>query len=247
VSDSDHSWSGAIPPPPVELDQLSNSGALGSYYRVYLEFILRRVVHDLGNSISGINSLSDYHLRSGVDDPGLEESLGLIRDSAEHSRHLLVMVGDLLQTPETAEELVRPSELIQEASKIASMLLSRSVELEIAQSADDNATGIFVVRGEFLRKVLALIAMDVSHLRIPSGKIYLGWEREGTKVRIIYRSIFHPPSDLRSQASTLMAHVSREVKISSSIEGDEFTLSLCFPLVQPGEPGIDSLGRDEIG
>ena len=102
MSDSDHSWSGAIPPPPVELNQLSNSDALGTYYRVYLEFILRRVVHDLGNSISGINSLSDYHLRSGVDDPGLEESLGLIRDSAEHSRHLLVMVGDLLQPPETA-------------------------------------------------------------------------------------------------------------------------------------------------
>jgi hypothetical protein len=239
VSDSDHSWSGAIPPPPVELNQLSNSDALGTYYRVYLEFILRRVVHDLGNSISGINSLSDYHLRSGVDDPGLEESLGLIRDSAEHSRHLLVMVGDLLQPPETAEELVHPSELIQEASKIVSMLLSRSVELESAESADDRATGIFVVRGEFLRKVLALTAMDVSHLRIPSGKIFLGWEREGTKVRIIYRSIFHPPSNLRSQASTLMAHVGREAEVSSSIEGDEFTLSLYFPLVQLGEPGIE--------
>lgn len=239
MSDSDHSWSGAIPPPPVELNQLSNSDALGTYYRVYLEFILRRVVHDLGNSISGINSLSDYHLRSGVDDPGLEESLGLIRDSAEHSRHLLVMVGDLLQPPETAEELVHPSELIQEASKIVSMLLSRSVELESAESADDRATGIFVVRGEFLRKVLALTAMDVSHLRIPSGKIFLGWEREGTKVRIIYRSIFHPPSNLRSQASTLMAHVGREAEVSSSIEGDEFTLSLYFPLVQLGEPGIE--------
>jgi len=239
VSDSDHSWSGAIPPPPVELNQLSNSDALGTYYRVYLEFILRRVVHDLGNSISGINSLSDYHLRSGVDDPGLEESLGLIRDSAEHSRHLLVMVGDLLQPPETAEELVHPSELIQEASKIVSMLLSRSVELESAESADDRATGIFVVRGEFLRKVLALTAMDVSHLRIPSGKIYLGWEREGTKIRIIYRSIFHPPSNLRSQASTLMAHVGREAEVSSSIEGDEFTLSLYFPLVQLDEPGIE--------
>jgi hypothetical protein len=90
------------------------------------------------------------------------------------------------------------------------MLLSRSVELESAESADDRATGIFVVRGEFLRKVLALTAMDVSHLRIPSGKIFLGWEREGTKVRIIYRSIFHPPSNLRSQASILMAHVGRE-------------------------------------
>ena len=70
---------------------------LGPFYRVYVEFILRRVVHDLGNSVSGINSLSDYHLRSGVSDPGLEESLTLIRESAELSRELLVAVGDLLQ------------------------------------------------------------------------------------------------------------------------------------------------------
>jgi hypothetical protein len=247
VSDSDHSWSGAIPPPTVDLNPLANSDALGSFYRIYLEFLLRRIVHDLGNSISGINSLSDYHLRSGVDDPGLEESLGLIRDSAEHSRHLLVMVGDLLQPPETAEELVHPSELIQEASKIVSMLLSRSVELEIVENADDSAIGIFVVRGEFSRKILALTAMDVSHMRIPSGKIYLGWEREETKVRIIYRSIFRPPSDLRSQASTLMADVGQSVDVSSGTEGDEFTLSLRFPLVQHGEPGIDLLGRCEIG
>jgi hypothetical protein len=247
VSDSDHSWSGAIPPPMVELNQLSNSSALGSFYRVYLEFVLRRVVHDLGNSISGINSLSDYHLRSGVDDPGLEESLSLIRDSAEHSRDLLILVGDLLQPAETAEELVPPSELIKESSKVVSMLLPRSVELEIAEGTDDGATGISVVRGEFLRKVLALTAMDVSHLRVPSGKICLGWEHEGTRVRVIYRSIFHPPSDLRSQASILMAHIGREVEISSSINGDEFTLSLHFPLVQHGEPGIDLPGRNEMG
>jgi hypothetical protein len=229
VSDSDHSWSGAIPPPMVELNQLSNSSALGSFYRVYLEFVLRRVVHDLGNSISGINSLSDYHLRSGVDDPGLEESLSLIRDSAEHSRDLLILVGDLLQPAETAEELVPPSELIKESSKVVSMLLPRSVELEIAEGTDDGATGISVVRGEFLRKIC------------------LGWEHEGTRVRVIYRSIFHPPSDLRSQASILMAHIGREVEISSSINGDEFTLSLHFPLVQHGEPGIDLPGRNEMG
>src|SRR6516165_8701214 len=111
----------------MEAGELSHVGALASFYQVYLEFILRRVVHDLGNSVSGINSLSDYHLRSGVNDPGLEESLGLIRDSAEHSRDVLITVADLLQPPETAEEFIRPSELIGEASKIATILLPRSV------------------------------------------------------------------------------------------------------------------------
>ena len=74
----------------MELSQTTREDRLGPFYRVYVDFILRRVVHDLGNSVSGINSLSDYHLRSGVADPGLEESLTLIRESAELSRDLLV-------------------------------------------------------------------------------------------------------------------------------------------------------------
>jgi hypothetical protein len=236
VNESDPLWSGALPSQAAELNQLSNSDALGAFYRVYLEFILRRVVHDLGNSISGINSLSDYHLRSGVDDPGLEESLGLIRESAEHSRDLLIMVGDLLQPPETAEELVKPSELIREVSKIVTMLLPRSVQVEIAEGEEGDATGVSVVRGEFLRRALALAAMDVSHLRIASGKICLGWESDGVKTRIFYRSNFDPPSDLRSRAQGLMSHVSREAEVRSISKDNEFTLSLYFPSVRLGEP-----------
>ncbi|HEV3210302.1 MAG TPA: hypothetical protein VGY91_08545 [Chthoniobacterales bacterium] len=237
MTDSELSRSGVDPPLTVEQNQLSTSEALGAFYRVYLEFILRRVIHDLGNSISGINSLSDYHLRSGVNDPGLEESLGLIRESAEHSRDVLIMVSDLLQPPETAEEFVKPSELIREASKMASMLLPRSVRLEFAEAEDDGPTGVSVVRGEFLRRFLALAAMDVSHLRIASGQISLGWEREGARIRIFYRSKFNPPSDLRDRASIVMARVSREVEVSSSRKGEEFTLSLYFPAVQLSDPG----------
>jgi len=235
VTESGLSRSGSVPSPMVELNRLSTSEALGGFYRIYLEFVLRRVVHDLGNSISGINSLSDYHLRSGVNDPGLEESLGLIRESAEHSRDLLVMVGDLLQPPETAEEPVRPSELIREASKIATMLLPRSVRLEIAAGEDDGSTGFSVVRGEFLRRFLALAAMDFSHLRIPSGQICLGWDRDGTRIRIFYRSKFNPPSDLRSRARVVMEQVSRRVEVSTSQVGEELTLSLYFPAMQLGD------------
>jgi hypothetical protein len=220
----------------VELNQLANSDALWAFYRIYLEFILRRVVHDLGNSIYGINSLSDYHLRSGISDSALEESLGLIRDSAEHSRDLLAMVGDLLQPAETAEEPVRPAELIQEASKIVKMLLPRSVQLEIAQNQDDAWTCVSVVRGDFLRKILALAAMDLNHLRMASGKICLGWDRAESRIRIFYRSIFNPASDLRSRAASLMEHVSRDVEVSSSRLGEEFTVTLSFPLVRLDEP-----------
>jgi hypothetical protein len=236
VNDSDPSSSDTVPALKVEFNQLSNSDALWAFYRIYLEFILGRVVHDLGNSIYGINSLSDYHLRSGINDSALEESLGLIRDSAEHSRHLLAMVGDLLQPAETAEEPVRPAELIQEASKIVKMLLPRSVQLEIAQNEDDASTCVSVVRGDFLRKILALAAMDVNHLRMASGKICLGWDRAESRIRIFYRSIFNPASDLRSRAASLMEHVSRDVEVSSSRLGEEFTVTLFFPLVRLDEP-----------
>jgi hypothetical protein len=236
VSESKPLWSEALPPGTAELNQLSNSDSLGKFYRVYLEFILRRVVHDLGNSISGINSLSDYHLRSGVDDPDLGESLELIRDSAEHSRDLLIMVGDLLQPPETAEELVKPSELLREATKIVTMFLPRAVQVEAAGGEDDG-TAISVVRGDFLRKALALAAMDVNHLRIASGKICFGWAREGEKMRIFYRSNFQPPSDLQSRAPDLMSHVSRDVEVRASRQEDEFILSLYFPPVQLSEQG----------
>jgi len=236
VNDSDPSRSGTIPPLKAGFNQLSNSDALWAFYRIYLEFILRRVVHDLGNSIYGINSLSDYHLRSGINDSALEESLGLIRDSAEHSRHLLAMVGDLLQPAETAEEPVRPAELIQEASKIVKMLLPRSVQLEITQNEDDASTCVSVVRGDFLRKILALAAMDVNHLRMASGKICLGWDRAESRIRIFYRSIVNPASDLRSRAASLMEHVSCDVEVSSSRSGEEFTVTLSFPLVRLDEP-----------
>ena len=114
----------------VELSQTTREDRLGPFYRVYVDFILRRVVHDLGNSISGINSLSDYHLRSGVNDPALEESLTLIRESAELSRELLVAVGDLLQPADAEEEVVHVQTLIEEVRKSLSMLLPRSVKLE---------------------------------------------------------------------------------------------------------------------
>jgi hypothetical protein len=97
---------------PVEHNQTTSEDRLGPFFRVFFDFLLRRVVHDLGNSISGINSLSDYHLRSGVNDPGLEESLKLIRESAEQSRELLLAVGDLLQPAETEGELVDVQKLI---------------------------------------------------------------------------------------------------------------------------------------
>jgi hypothetical protein len=213
----------------VESNRITNEDGMGPFFRVYQDFLLRRVVHDLGNSISGINSLSDYHLRSGIADPGLEESLRLIRESAEHSRALLMAAGDLLQPAETEAELVEVQTLIEETAKMLSLLLPRSVKLETT-GLDRSDAIISVLRGDFLRRILALVAMDVGSLRIPSGTIRLGCSCDGESVRIFYRSMVG--SKLRERAPELMTNPSAGVVVKGGVEGDAFVLSMTFPLIK---------------
>jgi hypothetical protein len=215
---------------PVEHNETTCEDRLGPFFRVYSDFLLRRVVHDLGNSISGINSLSDYHLRSGVNDPGLEESLRLIRESADQSRELLMAVGDLLQPAETEAELLEVQTLIEEAAKMLSLLLPRSIKLETTGLERNNAV-ISVLRGDFLRNILALVAMDVGSLRFPSGTIRLGCAREGESVLVVYRSTVGSGSKLRERAPELLTNLSRGVEVKGSVEGDTFVLTMTFPLI----------------
>jgi hypothetical protein len=204
---------------------------LGPFYRVYVEFILRRVVHDLGNSVSGINSLSDYHLRSGVNDPGLEESLTLIRESAELSRELLVAVGDLLQPAEPEEEVVQVQTLLEEARKFILLLLPRSIKLETSDPERKDAL-ISVLRGDFLRKILALVAIDVNEIRIPTGIIHLGAICDEKTVRIQYRSNLRSSAALREQAPALLANLSRSIEINACLDAEAFVVTMTFPLVE---------------
>jgi hypothetical protein len=215
----------------VESNKTTSEDRMGPFFRVYLDYLLRRVVHDLGNSISGINSLSDYHLRSGITDPSLEESLRLIRESAEQSRELLMAVGDLLQPAEIEEEPVEVQTLVEEAAKMLSLLLPRSIKLETSGLERNNAV-ISVLRGDFLRKILAIVAMDVGSLRIPSGTILLGCAFEGESVRVVYRSMVASDSKLRERAPELLTNLSSEAEVKGSVEGDAFILTMTFPLVK---------------
>jgi hypothetical protein len=214
----------------VELSHPTGEDPLGPFYRGYVEFILRRVVHDLGNSVSGINSLSDYHLRSGVSDPGLEESLTLIRESAELSRELLLAVGDLLQPAEVEEELVEVRTLIAEAGKFISLLLPKSIKFEIS-GAEQNDAVISLLRGDFLRKILALVAMDVNETRIPTGTIELVCTRDEKSARIRYRSTLRSDSALRERAPALLANLSRATKVEVSVGAADIALTMIFPVV----------------
>jgi hypothetical protein len=214
----------------VELSRTTGEDGLGPFYRPYVEFILRRVVHDLGNSVSGINSLSDYHLRSGVSDPVLEESLTLIRESAELSRDLLLGVGDLLQPHDVQEELVQVSTLVVEAGRFITLLLPKSIKFEIS-GAEQNDAVISLVRGDFLRKILALVAMDVNALRIPTGAIELICTRHEKNVQIRYSSTLRSDSALRERASALLANLSRSTEVNVAVDAAAIALTMTFPIV----------------
>jgi hypothetical protein len=218
----------------VESIHTASEDRLGPFYRVYVEFILRRVVHDLGNSVSGINSLSDYHLRSGVSDPGLEESLTLIRESAELSRVLLVAVGDLLQPAEPEEEVVQVQTLLEEARKFILLLLPKSIKLETSEPEQKEAL-ISVLRGDFLRKILALVAIDVNEIRIPTGTIHLGAVCNEKTARIQYRSNLRSSAALREQAPALLANLSRFTEINACLDAEAFVVTMTFPLVELAE------------
>jgi hypothetical protein len=218
----------------VELSDTTREDRLGPFYQVYVDFILRRVVHDLGNSVSGINSLSDYHLRSGINDPALQESLTLIRESAEQSRDLLVAVGDLLQPADAEEEVVHVQTLIEEAGKFVTLLLPRSIKLDTSGTEQPDAL-ISLLRGDFLRKILALIAMDLNDLRIPTGTIQLGWIRDEKNAQIHYRSNLRSGSPLREQAQALLTNLSRRTAVDACIDAEAFVVTMTFPLVELAE------------
>lgn len=218
----------------MEPSDTTREDRLGPFYQVYVDFILRRVVHDLGNSVSGINSLSDYHLRSGVDDPALQESLTLIRESAEQSRDLLVAVGDLLQPADAEEEVVHVQALIEEVGKFVTLLLPRSIKWETSGTEQPDAV-ISLLRGDFLRKILALIAMDLNDIRIPTGIIQLGWIRHEKNAQIHYRSNLQSGSALREQAQTLLVNLSRRTAIDAGTDADAFVVTMTFPLVELAE------------
>jgi hypothetical protein len=203
--------------------------------RAYKEFLLRRVVQDLVNSISGIVSLSDYHLRSGVNDPALQESLTLIRESAELARKLLVGVGTLLQPGDGQEELVPVQTLIVDTAKAISLLLPRTVKLETRGDAPADAT-ILIQRDDFVRKILSLIATEIVDLRIPTGCIRLSTAIQEKSVQIRFVSTIPSTSPLRGRAVSFLAELGPDTKVIQIPEEGAFSLSIEFPLAVCPEP-----------
>jgi len=202
----------------------------------YLDFLLGRLIHDFGNSVSGILSLADYHLRAGVTDPGLEDSLRLVYESADGSRRLLILVADLLEPVEKQEAIVVAAELIGETGKKIATLLPRTVTFENAIRSAAHDT-ISVRPGAFSKGILTLVALDLGGIRVPTGKIQLGSQTIDDKVHVFYRSLITASGEshrkrahkITDETIQVLGKMSQTVAISSNVEGDSFTVALVFP------------------
>ena len=214
----------------MELKQPDQAAWLGSFSSICLEFVLTRMVHDLANAVSGVASLSRYHLCTGVSDSELEENLKLIYESAENARELLVQVGNLLHPSEMEEKLIQVSDLLTGTSKLLSALLPRSIRFE-PQILADKTVVISVLRNEFMRRILALTAVNFGNSRVPLGTIELHCKADDSQVSISYRSTVKPLLPLGSGIIDLFQNIGRDVVISEDTKDGCSILTMAFPRV----------------
>ena len=194
-----------------------------------LAFLLARVIHDLGNSVGGILSLSDHHLRAGVGEPALEESLRLIYDSSQAARKLLLTVGEILHPASLEPEVVRLSELMSELEAIFRLLLPRSLELVLMPSPGDGF--VRVIRNQFTRHFLSLVSLDVGSERVNPAIISVGYRVEGDRAKVQYDSAVRKNPRLGAQAIALFEDmVDSPEQMSCTQDDSNFSFAVYFPL-----------------
>jgi len=207
----------------------SETVASRNFYEECLAFLLSRVIHDLGNSVGGILSLSDHHLRAGVGEPALEESLRLIYDSSQAARKLLLTVGEILHPASVEPEVVRLSELLSELEAILRLLLPRSLDLGLISSSGDGF--VSVARNQFTRHFLSLISLDIGSERVTPGSISVGYRVEGDRARVQYDSAIRSNPRLGTQAMALFEDIVGSPEQMSYTQDDtNFSFAIYFPL-----------------
>jgi hypothetical protein len=153
-------------------------------WEICLEKVLRRTVHDLGNTVSGVLSLSEQHLTLGIEDSALRESIELMNDSAVRSRDLLLQVTRLFEPFAREPSPVRVSEFMTQLHEALTLLLPRDacVRFEAAESE----AAILVPGGALLRAFLCLAAIDLDRRSV--AQISIGFRPAPEAVSLFYRS-----------------------------------------------------------
>jgi hypothetical protein len=149
-------------------------------------FLLLRTLHDLGNSISGILTLSTHHLRNDLPAAEVTESFKLIRESAESARQMLVAVGSLTDEESQGPELVRVSDFLHELLRELQIVLPRSVSLHLERGSSDAV--IEVDQGRLRQAFFTLVAVNCLSFGAKAGNIRFGEEDESGKIWIVYSS-----------------------------------------------------------
>jgi hypothetical protein len=198
--------------------------------RKFRDFLLDRLTHDLSNSIGGIFSLSDHHLRVGFNDmASLQESLQLIYQTCEESRKLLLLVGQLLNSEETEPDLIRVSTLLTEVGGMLTALLPRSVTLLHESPPVDGV--VRVDRILFVRSFAQLASLALPKTGAVSTEIAFG-ATVGPEIAAIYfRSGFAQNEEFAPEVKQLFANLHCPEDIGISKEGGLFRLVLNLRLV----------------
>jgi hypothetical protein len=149
-------------------------------------FLLLRTLHDLGNSISGILTLSTHHLRNELPAEEVAESFKLIRESAEAARQMLIAVGSLTDEESQGPELVRVSDFLNQLLEQLQIIVPRSVSLHLEGDSSDAV--IEVDQGHLRQAFVMLVATNCLSFGARAGNIRLSEEIESGKIWIVYSS-----------------------------------------------------------
>jgi hypothetical protein len=149
-------------------------------------FLLLRTLHDLGNSISGILTLSTHHLRNELPSEEVAESFKLIRESAESARQMLMAIGSLTDEESQGPELVRVSDFLHDLMQQLQIIVPRSVNLQLESDSSDAV--IEVDQNHLRQAFVMLVAADCLSFGARAGNIRFGEETKSGKIWIVYSS-----------------------------------------------------------
>jgi hypothetical protein len=164
-------------------------------------FLLLRTIHDLGNSISGILTLSTHHLRNELPAEEVAESFKLIRESAESARQMLIAVGSLTDEESQGPELVRVSDFLHELLEQLRIIVPRSVSLHLEGDSSDAV--VEVDQGHLRQAFVMLVATNCLSFGARTGNIRLSEESESGKIWIVYSSEHKLDSDHGQRAAKI--------------------------------------------
>jgi len=169
-------------------------------------FLLLRTLHDLGNSISGILTLSTHHLRNELPAEEVAESFKLIRESAEAARQMLIAVGSLTDEESQGPELVRVSDFLHQLLEQLQIIVPRSVSLHLEGDSSDAV--IEVDQGHLRQAFVMLVATNCLSFGARTGNIRLSEESDSGKIWIVYSSENKLDSDHGQRAAEIFEKLS---------------------------------------